>query len=119
MDVSPQPIKSEHHRATTLDEIDDGSLQLAVTSMSERVTTTKRTFVLVGNPHLYWVSNRYKPYGTNVVENFYRVEPRPGTNVPFPLRRDRGAFVRGEGTTGTNDGFFMVHFSNIRIYLFV
>jgi hypothetical protein len=32
----------------------------------------KHSFVMVGNPHLYQVSNRYKPSGTNEVEHLYR-----------------------------------------------
>jgi hypothetical protein len=53
----------------------------------------KRVFVPIRNSHFYRVLNQYKASGTNVVE------PRPGTNVPPPLRRGMGAFVPGGGTT--------------------
>jgi hypothetical protein len=36
-------------------------------------TTEKHSFIPVGNPHLYRVSNPYKPSDINEVEHFYRV----------------------------------------------
>jgi hypothetical protein len=49
---------------------DDGSSHLDVL---EHTLLEKRSFVSVANPHLYWVSNRYRPSSTNVKSHLYRV----------------------------------------------
>jgi hypothetical protein len=50
------------------------SVTNSVSNEQRKVTTLleKRSFVPVGNPHWYRVSNRYKPSYTNEVEDWYR-----------------------------------------------
>jgi hypothetical protein len=52
------------------------------------MTTThywKSDIVPVGNPHLYRVSNQYKPFGTNERTHLYRVVTSLGTSVFYTI----------------------------------
>jgi hypothetical protein len=86
----------------------------------------KRPFVPVGNPHLYQVSNRYKPSGTNVVKHLYRTRypvqmPHICTGQSLdtvqicphpPTWAGRGGdLYRVEVPHSTNDCFLMFFFS--------
>jgi hypothetical protein len=76
---------------------------MQVMMVDQRSLLKKCSFVPVGNPHLYWVSNRYKPSDTNDV--------KPGTNGPSPSDVAEGHLYRVEAPPDTNMRFLLFYAS--------